>query len=128
MRETEHDTTFKTSFLTVNSRINPSIVLVMAEYPNTVGEKIYNVQIIGKWICKALSPWHDLIISPPMYNNPSKLCRAFFKNVFSLIIYIPAFLKKRNTKLLFIKLKRQSIYPSIYIVYIYSVYIYIVYI
>ena len=28
MKETEHDTTFETSFLTVNPRINPSIVLV----------------------------------------------------------------------------------------------------
>ena len=53
MRETEHDKTFETSFLIVNPRINPFIVLVRAEYPNTVRGKIYNVQIIGKCIYKA---------------------------------------------------------------------------
>ena len=71
MRESEDDTTFETFFLTDNTRINPSIVLVRAEHPNTVGETICNVQLIAKCIYKALSilAWFDRYY--PMYNNPS---------------------------------------------------------
>ena len=56
MRKNEHDTIFESFFLTVNPRINPSVVLVMAEYPKTVGEKIYHVQVLEKCIYKASPP------------------------------------------------------------------------
>ena len=60
MRESEHDTTFETSLLTVDQRINLSIVLVRAqsssEYPNMVRGKISSVQIIGRYVYKAPPP------------------------------------------------------------------------
>ena len=85
MKETEHDKTFETSFLIVNPRINPFIVLVRAEYPNTVRGKIYNVQIIGKCIYKAppLLAWFDhyspsCIATPPQkFPQPPLPLRKF---------------------------------------------------
>ena len=73
MRETKQDTNFETSFFTVNSRINfPkfwSRLNVQANNPILLGKNFYSVQNIYKGPLL----WHDLIISPPMYNNPSPL-------------------------------------------------------
>ena len=45
-RETEHDTTFDTTIILVRTYSS-------SEYASMVGEKIYGIKIIGKYVYKA---------------------------------------------------------------------------
>ena len=74
MRETERDTTFETSLLTVNPRINPSIVLIRAylqvNIPTWLAKKFTAFRLLEDTFMKLPLLWHDLIISLPHVQQP----------------------------------------------------------